>query len=86
MRKLMLLATILALVLVLVIPTVAQANNTGSFTNQQGTFGVGSTSNVEVGGNGSTLNLVGNGGASFTIGGADNESGSITTTSDVSIP
>ncbi len=69
MRKLVLLAVMLALVLVLAIPTVAQAGgNTGSFTNQQGMYN-----------NRSTVDHGGNRGVHFKIGDARNESGDITT-------
>ena len=85
MRKLMLLAIMLALALVLAIPTVAQANNTGSFTNQQGAFGVDSTIDVEVDGS-TSGNFTNNGGVSFTIGGTDNESGDVKFTNSSNIP
>src|SRR5215208_7031459 len=92
MRKLMLLAIMLALALVLAIPTVAQANNTGSFTNQQGAFDVGSTIDVEVDGstsgnftnqqgmynNRSMVDHDGNRGVNYKIGDARNQSGDIT--------
>ena len=67
MRKLMLLAIMLALALVLAIPTVAQANNTGNFTNQQGMYN-----------NRSTVDHDGNRGVNFKIGDARNQSGDIT--------